>query len=256
MICIGTSGYAYVDWVGPYYPEQLRQKDWLAYYSLEFKAVEINFTYYRMPSARTFAGMVNRVPADFLFSVKATQEMTHLRAADRDVFQKFAEALKPLTESRKLGAVLAQFPYSFRNTHENVAYLKEFRERLSDLPIVVEFRNVEWLTEETFAFLREQGFGFCCVDEPRLKGLLPPIAEATSNVAYVRFHGRNAEKWWRHAHAFERYDYTYKKEELEEWLPKIEKLRRLAEITFLFANNHVRGQGIDTARALRSMLGA
>lgn len=133
-------------------------------------------------------------------------------------------------------------------------YLKAFRAHWRDLPVVVEFRNAQWLTEETFALLREQRFGFCCADEPRLKGLLPPVAEATAQVAYVRFHGRNAQKWWQHAQAYERYDYTYRKEELEEWTPKIRKLNAAAETVFVFANNHYRGQGIDTARQLRLML--
>jgi len=111
------------------------------------------------------------------------------------------------------------------------------------------------LEQEKFqALLREQALGFCCVDEPRLKGLLPPIAEATSNVGYVRFHGRNAAKWWQHEQAYERYDYTYSKEELGEWTPKIQKLNQAAEIVFVFANNHYRAQGIDTARQLRLLL--
>jgi uncharacterized protein YecE (DUF72 family) len=254
MIYIGTSGFSYDDWVGPYYPDTLDKKEWLAFYAREFNALEINFTYYRMPNARTLAGMARKVPAGFLFTVKTPQEMTHTRAADAALFDQFVGALQPVIETKKFGAVLAQFPSSFHNTKENVDYLKRFGEHLRDLPTVVEFRNVQWLTEETFAFLREQSLGFCCVDEPRLKGLLPPIAEATSNVAYVRFHGRNAAKWWQHEQAYERYDYTYSREELGEWTPKIEKLNQAAETVFVFANNHFRAQGIDTARQLRLML--
>ena len=254
MIYIGTSGFSYDDWVGPYYPEGLDKKDWLAFYAREFKALEINYTYYRMPTARTLAGMARQVPADFRFTIKATQEMTHTRAADPALFQQFVDALKPLTDAQKFGAVLAQFPASFHNTRENVDYLKAFREGWRDLPLVIEFRDARWLTDETFALLREQQSGFCCVDEPRLKGLIPPVAEATANVAYVRFHGRNAQKWWQHTHAYERYDYTYTPAELAEWTPKIQKLNRLAETTFVFANNHFRGQGIDAARQLKLML--
>ncbi len=254
MLYVGTSGFSYDDWVGPYYPPGLDKKEWLAFYAREFHALEVNFTYYRMPTARTLAGMARQTPADFRFTLKATQAMTHTREADPALFAQFADALKPLIEAQKFGAILAQFPASFHNTRENVAYLKSFRERWHDLPIVVEFRDARWLTDETFALLREQQLGFCCVDEPRLKGLLPPIARVTGPVAYVRFHGRNAAKWWRHAHAYERYDYTYTQAELAEWKPKIEKLNRLAETTFVFANNHYRGQGIDTARLLKTML--
>jgi len=256
MICIGTSGFSYDDWVGPYYPADLEKKDWLAFYAKEFQTLEVNFTYYRMPNARTLAGMARKVPPGFLFTVKPTQEMTHTRDADAALFPQFLGALKPLIDQKKFGAVLAQFPSSFHNTPENVDYLKAFREHWQDLPVVVEFRNAQWVTDETFALLRDQSLGFCCVDEPRLKGLLPPVAEATSKVAYVRFHGRNAEKWWQHAQAYERYDYTYSKEELEEWTPKIRKLNEVADTVFVFANNHYRGQGIQTARQLRLMLDA
>jgi uncharacterized protein YecE (DUF72 family) len=254
LISIGTSGFSYKDWVGPFYPSDLAQKEWLAFYAREFNALEVNYTYYRLPTARTLAGMAAKVPPGFLFTIKTTQEMTHTRDADAVLFTQFVEALAPLRETAKFGAVLAQFPSSFHYTAQNRDYLKLFRERLADLPTVVEFRNAQWLTAETFAWLRERNIGYCCVDEPKLAGLLPPIAEATSQVAYVRLHGRNAEKWWAHDEAFERYSYTYSKEELAEWVPKIHKLNEVAEVVSVFANNHYRAQAIDTARQLRMML--
>ncbi len=254
MIYIGTSGFSYDDWVGPYYPDGLEKKDWLEFYAREFKTLEINFTYYRMPTARTLAQMAQKVPADFSFTVKTTKEMTHTRDADPALFEEFIGALAPLREQNKFGAVLAQFPASFHNTPENVDYIKAFREHWGEVPVVVEFRNANWLKEEVFALLRELGLGFCSVDEPRLKGLLPPIARATADVAYVRFHGRNAKKWWQHEQAYERYDYTYSAEELQEWTPKIQQLNQAAEKTFVFANNHYRGQGIQTARQLKLLL--
>jgi uncharacterized protein YecE (DUF72 family) len=128
------------------------------------------------------------------------------------------------------------------------------RERLGELPTVVEFRNVEWIADGTFELLRRLKLGFCCVDQPQLKGLLPPIAEATSDVAYVRFHGRNAAKWWHHAEAWERYDYQYSPEELAEWVPKIEHLESAAETVYVYTNNHFNGQAVNTARQLRMML--
>jgi len=92
------------------------------------------------------------------------------------------------------------------------------------------------------------------VDEPRFKCLMPPIAAVTAPVAYVRFHGRNAQKWWKHEHAYERYDYAYSDEELREWVPKIEKLAAEAQITFAFANNHFQGKAITTAQQLKMLL--
>ena len=110
------------------------------------------------------------------------------------------------------------------------------------------------VSSETLALLRENHLGFCCVDEPRLKGLIPPVAEVTAETAYVRFHGRNAKKWWRHDEAWERYDYTYNDEELSEWVPKIKGLTEQAEKTFLFANSHWQGQAVGTARQLTMLL--
>lgn len=250
MLYIGTSGFQYDDWVGVYYPQDLPKKDWLTFYAAEFSTLEINFTYYRMPTARTLEAMANKVPDEFLFTIKATQEMTHARERDPKIFQQFTNALTPLIESSKFGALLAQFPNSFRATDDARDYLKWFRAQLRDIPLVIEFRNKEWLTEETYEFLRAEQLGFCAVDEP----FFPRVTAVTSPIAYVRFHGRNAQKWWHHEHAYERYDYTYSTEELQEWTPKIEQMDALAETTFVFANNHYRGQGIDTARQLRLLL--
>lgn len=254
MIYIGTSGFSYKDWVGPYYPAELPKARWLAFYAREFQASEINFTYYRLPDARTLAAMADKTPDGFVFTIKASKELTHERDDSVEAFPKFVHALRPLIERNKFGCVLAQFPYSFHPGAESRDYLKAFRESMADLPVVVEFRNARWLSEETFALLEENDLGFCCVDQPRLKGLIPPIATATSSVAYVRFHGRNARKWWRHDEPWERYDYSYSKEELEEWVPKIKHLDAKAEQTFVFANNHWQGQAVDTARQLRLLL--
>lgn len=250
MIYIGTSGFQYDDWIGTYYPEDLPKKEWLTHYAKEFNTLEINFTYYRMPSAKTLFLMGNKVPDGFLFTVKATQEMTHARERDPKLFTQFVQAITPLREAGKFGGILAQFPNSFRANDESRDYIKWFREQLSDLPIVIEFRNKEWLDDETYELLRANHLGFCSVDEP----YFPRVAQVTSDIAYVRFHGRNYKKWWKHDFAYERYDYTYKEEELKEWTPKIEEMDQAAERTFVFANNHYRAQGIDTARQMKLLL--
>jgi len=250
MIYIGTSGFQYDDWVGTYYPEGMPKENWLAYFAEEFNTLEINFTYYRMPTARGLAGMARKVPDGFLFTVKATQEMTHARERDPGVFAQFREALTPLRDANKFGGILAQFPNSFRSSADSLEYLKWMREQLDELPVVVEFRNKEWLSDDTYAFLRENHLNFCCVDEP----YFPRVAEVTGDIAYVRFHGRNFAKWWKHEHAWERYDYTYPPEELQEWVPKIQAMDGMAEKTFIFSNNHYRAQGIDTARQMKILL--
>ena len=255
MIHIGTSGFSYDDWGGPFYPTGLPAAEQLAFYAREFSTVEVNATYYGVPPPRTLKAMADKTPPGFLFTVKAHQDMTHKRTDNTPVFEAFRLAMEPLQVVGKLGCVLAQFPFSFHATAENRGYLGEFAERMAPLPWVAEFRNREWLSAETFAGLRRLGVGFCCVDEPRLPGLIPPVAEATSEIAYVRFHGRNAARWWEHKEAYERYDYTYKAEELAEWVPKVRALQEKAKDVYLFANNHYQGQAVDTARQLILMLG-
>jgi len=255
MLHIGTCGFSYDDWVGPFYPEGLSRGDFLRFYAQEFSTCELNFTYYRIPDARTLEAMSDKTPEHFLFTLKAHREMTHERGEDtQTAFTQFVAALSPLIQAGKLGCILIQFPWGFKNTPQNRDYLKLCRDRLGELPAVVEFRNREWIIDETFGLLRKLDLGFCCVDQPRFRSLIPPIAVTTGRIAYVRFHGRNAAKWWRHGQPWERYDYTYSGEELKEWVPKIQKLNLEAQDTYIFANNHWQGQAVDTARQLRMLL--
>ncbi len=254
MIHIGTSGFSYDDWVGPYYPQDSKKTEWLSFYAREFAALELNSSYYGIPTTFSLERMAQKTPDGFLFTIKAHQDMTHKREDNSEVFVQFTAALKPMIELGKFGCVLAQFPSSFHNTPESRDYLAEFRQRLGDLAVVVEVRNHDWLSDETFSLLRQLRLGFCCVDEPRFSSLMPPIAEATADVAYVRFHGRNAKKWWTHKEALERYDYTYQPAELQEWTPKLQDLAAKSKQLFIFANNHYRGQALDTARQLKLLL--
>ncbi|MBN1374737.1 MAG: DUF72 domain-containing protein [Dehalococcoidia bacterium] len=254
MFYCGTSGFSYNDWSGIYYPERLPRKNWFSYYAQEFNAVELNFTYYALPDIATIKSLAARTGEGFLFAVKAHQEMTHKRQLDAGIFEAFRRSLEPLVEQGKLGCVLAQFPYSFGPASANFEYLKNFHDWMQGLAMVIEFRNAGWLNQKILDWMKAQNIGFCCVDEPPLSRLLPPIAEVTSDIGYVRFHGRNEAKWWNHEHAWERYDYTYKREELEEWMPRINQISKVAEKTFIFANNHWRSQAVDTIRQVRSML--
>jgi uncharacterized protein YecE (DUF72 family) len=252
MIKIGTSGFSYDDWIGPVYPKELPRSAWLGFYAEQFNTVELNVTYYRVPSQKIVSGWVERTPVDFLFSVKAHSSITHER--EEMDFTGFQQAISPLSQSGKLACVLAQFPHSFHPTPENRAYLERIREGFADLPVVIEFRDAAWVSEETFTQLKKLDLGFCCVDEPALKGLMPPVNVATGPVAYVRFHGRNHERWWKHEHAWERYDYSYQIPELEAWLPRLRSLDAAAPLTLVYANNHYRGQSVDTANKLENLL--
>lgn len=254
MIHVGTAGFHYQDWVGPFYPEGHPQSKWLEFYSQEFDTCELNYTYYRLPDARQMARMAERVPDGFVFSLKAHKGITHERENVAERLENTREAAEPLVAEGKLGALLLQFPHSFRPTPETVRLLEQCREGLPDLPLVAEFRHRAWVREEAFDFLRRLQVGFCCVDEPRLKGLMPPVAVATADVSYVRFHGRNAAKWWQHEQAWERYDYRYSQQELAEWVPKIQGLDGQSAHTYVYANNHWQGQAVDTARQLRLLL--
>ncbi len=253
-VLIGTSGFSYKDWVGPVYPEGLPKGDWLRFYGQEFPTCELNFSYYRIPSARTLEQMALKVPDGFLFTVKAYKGITHERKESELQMEQFTAALAPLIEAQKFACVLVQFPHSFHATPTNRDYVKRVREGLGDLAAVVEFRSREWIDERTFDELRALGLGFCCVDQPRFKNLVPPVAVSTGAVGYLRFHGRNREKWWRHEHAWERYDYNYNNGELREWLPKIEQLDEESPLTLVYMNNHWQGQAVANARQLRMLL--
>jgi len=256
MIRIGTSGYSYDDWVGHFYPEGIKKGDMLRYYAGRFDTVEVNYSYYRMPEARTLAQMAAKTAASFEFVVKANSEMTHERKGDPRVFAQFAEALKPLIDQRKFGCILAQFPYSFGPSADAAEYLRFFRRQIPDLPIVVEFRNSHWVHQKTFELLEELNFGFCCVDEPNLRGLMPRVAVATSpEVGYVRFHGRNAEKWFEHEEAWQRYDYLYSEGELAEWVDKVKQIAEKTKRTYVFFNNHYQAKAVVNAGVFQKLLG-
>ena len=257
-VLVGTCGFSYADWTGVFYPIGIDRAAMLSYYARHFPAVELDYTYYAMPAARTLAAMAARTPAEFLFCVKAYRDMTHrgdLPAGElARLGDQFRKALDPLTSRGRLGCVLVQYPWSFKPSGRSLEAILEIESALADLPVVVEFRNVEWIKKETFLFLHEQGLGFCAVDEPRLPGLLPPLALATSEIGYLRFHGRNAAKWWNHAESAERYSYDYSDEELAEWVPKILELGGKTKRTFVMLNNHHMGFAVRNALRLQSML--
>jgi uncharacterized protein YecE (DUF72 family) len=235
----------------------------LAFYSTRFQAVELDFTYYRMPSASTMESMSRRTPPEFEFCIKAFGGMTHEPPADKGdlvaLFYQFLEALRPIKDDGKLGCILMQFPWSFRYGDPALEYLALCSELLAGAPTVIEFRNSGWVAEtvraQVLGRLREMGLGFCAVDEPRLKGLMPPLTAATSDLGYVRFHGRNAAKWWKHDTASERYEYLYTETELNEWTEKIERLAEETRKTYVFFNNCHAGHAATNAAMMSALLG-
>lgn len=254
MIWLGTSGYSYDDWHETYYPAGVAEGERLAFYANEFNAVEINYTYYRMPTADHMARLAAQTPDRFYFAVKAYRDITHERRDSSVPLAQFRAAMTPLQKQEKMGAVLLQFPHSFHNTTENADYIRRCIDQLTGLPLVVEFRHSDWITQRTLALLRETSTGFCNVDMPQLPGLLPKTAFVTAPTAYVRFHGRNKDKWWQHEHAWERYNYAYSETELEEWAPRLNQMNEQAANLFVFANNHWQAQSVSTIRQLKLLL--
>jgi uncharacterized protein YecE (DUF72 family) len=252
---VGTAGFSYKDWKSNFYPDDIRPARMLEEYARRFRVVEINSTYYAIPPPERINAMARRTPPDFQFTVKANREITHEISGDPGVAARFREAIRPLEDHGKLGCVLAQFPWGFKNNRDSRAYLELLAQRMRGVDTVVEFRNSEWDVSPTFDLLRRLGLGYCCVDEPRLKGLVSARVEVTSRVAYVRFHGRNYDTWWDQGRqSWERYDYLYSDEELSEWMPKVEILSESSDRTYIIFNNHFKGQAPANARAFEKML--
>lgn len=254
-VYVGTAGFSYKDWAGTFYSPGTRPGEMLEAYARVFPVVEINSTYYAIPEPSRIDAMARRTPVHFQFTVKANRQMTHEVPGDGPPFDEFRRAVRPLEDHGKLGCVLAQFPWGFKNTPENRDHLEALARGLEGIDTVVEFRNSQWETDETFRLLSGLGLGYCCVDEPGLSGLVSPRVGVTGPVGYARFHGRNAGNWWDSGReSWERYDYLYSERELSEWLPKVDELDQKADRVYVIFNNHYKGQAPTNARMFEEML--
>lgn len=253
-IHVGTSGYSFADWVGPFYPHGTARNRMLEQYVKHFGVVEINSSYYRIPGANMFARMEERTAPGFKFIVKLYKGMTHEIEDDASMYEKFVGATEPLKRAGKFSGYLAQFPWRFKKSDSSERHLLRLRERLEDTPLFVEFRHDSWIERATFDLLKESGIGYCSVDEPALKGLVPPVAVATTDTAYVRFHGRNVRNWWGKGGG-DRYDYDYSKEELSEWAEKLLKLEEKTSKVYVFFNNCHAGHAATNAELMIELLG-
>jgi uncharacterized protein YecE (DUF72 family) len=252
-IVVGTSGYSFGDWVGTFYPERTRKGDMLKEYSKHFGCVEVNSTYYRIPHPVVLKRMEEKTPEGFEFMIKANQEMTHKGSKDPALYRGFLDAIRPVMDAGKFRGVIAQFPWGFKHSQDNLDHLRFIKDQFADHPLFVEFRNSSWVTEDVFTALEENGIGYCSVDEPLLRGLVPPIARVTADLGYVRLHGRNAKNWWGRGGG-DRYDYLYSEEELKEWVAKIQGMSQKARKTFVFFNNCHAGQAARNARLMKDLL--
>lgn len=248
MIYIGTSGYSYKDWTGNFYPKAMKSADQLKFYSQEFNFLEVNYTFYRVPEARSLEGMAKNVPDDFKFALKIHQTFTHDNGFNKD----FRKALPALGD--KLVLLLAQFPYSFKFTDESKDHILHLAEFFQDYKVTFEFRHKSWITGEALSFLKEAQLSIAAVDEPALPGLLPPVVLDTGQVGYVRFHGRNYQKWWNSQEGHERYTYEYTPDELSEWLPRLRFLEQSFKENYVAFNNHYAGGAVRATRLLKELL--
>jgi uncharacterized protein YecE (DUF72 family) len=273
-VFIGTSGYSFADWVGPFYPPGTKSADFLSYYATAFGCVEVNSTYYGIPEPRVLANMERKTPAGFRFIVKLNQAMTHQYATEPALYRQFRGVLQPLKDAGKYHGLLAQFPWAFRRDERAKGHLERLRALLPEEPLWVEFRHDSWMHPKLPAWLAERSLGYCAVDEPALPGLVPPVTHVTNGVGYVRFHGRNATHWWDAAgrtrgaatagdlHRAQprgrgdqlRYDYNYSERELMEWVGRINELAKQAKQTYLFFNNCHAGQAARNAKLMEELL--
>jgi uncharacterized protein YecE (DUF72 family) len=263
QIRIGPAGWSYDDWKGIVYPPGAGSKfDPLQYLANYFDTIEINNTFYRPPSpaaARAWARRVSHNDA-FRFCAKLYQRFTHERgAATAEDEKSYRVGIDPLAEAGRLGAILIQFPWSFKNTDEDRLHLNDLISRFSDYPLVVELRHASWNLPEVYEWLQEREVGFCNIDQPIFARSIKPSALATSNVGYVRLHGRNYKSWFTRLgdqpeERAERYNYLYSPEELRPWIDKIEMVAEHTRGTYVITNNHFRGKGVVNALELKSEL--
>lgn len=259
-VYVGTSGWSYPDWKGVVYPAQ-RPKGFvdLEYLSRFFDAVEVNTSFYRPPQPEYCAKWLREVAANerFRFTMKLWQRFTHDRDkpwSEREVGQ-FRDAIAPIAESGRLGALLVQFPWSFENTAANRDWLARLSESFGEYPLALEVRHGTWGDSEAQEFMRQQHFNFCNIDSPSSRKSLDATNSATGPIAYYRFHGRNRSAWFdRNAGRDERYNYLYSEEELRPWVENIEEMMRRVEQIYVMANNHYRGQAPVNALQIKAAL--
>ena len=258
MTRIGPAGWAYKDWWGIVYPATkprgFSEVSFLAQY---FDTIEINVTFYRPIPAATSLAWLKKIEGHphFRFTAKLWRGFTHDRNATAADERECKSGLAPLLEKGKLGALLMQFPWSFRNTPENRVYLTRLHSRFTEFPLVVEVRHGSWAEPGVLDLLEGLDVGICNIDQPLFRKSIAPSAITTSPLGYVRLHGRNYDSWWRENKYYgERYDYLYSLAELEPWLDRVKTLAHSAKDTYVITNNHFKGKGIVNAFEISSIL--
>ncbi|MBI4296165.1 MAG: DUF72 domain-containing protein [Chloroflexi bacterium] len=234
---IGTSGWHYDDWRGIFYPLNLPKSKWLEFYAHQFDTVELNYSFYRLPSEDAFAAWRDASPKDFLFAIKVSRFITHVKKLKdcQEPVKTFLDRATILKD--KLGPLLYQLP---PNLHRNDERLESFLTILpKHLEHVIEFRHASWLEEEVFAILRRYNIGLCVFD---MADFTCPLV-ATADFAYIRFHGPAGL-----------YSSSYSDEELAVWAKRLGDLAPRLNTVYIYFNNDVAGYAIDNAKTMRDFL--
>jgi uncharacterized protein YecE (DUF72 family) len=267
---IGTAGFSYKDWVGTFYPRGMKKSQHpLGYYAQFFDCCEINTTFYghlRPEWGKKWCDLVAAASPDFQFTAKLYQGFTHAPAAV--VQPTSAETIRPqpedetlakqgldsLAERGRLGAVLLQFPISFKNTDANRDYLASLLERFKEYPLVVEVRHLSWNEAQVLAAFAAKSVAFCNIDQPLLGRAIRPSQHVTAPLAYVRMHGRNYKEWFEADNRNDRYNYLYTEKEVADWSERVKAMATKAEKTFVVTNNHYKGQAAANALEIKQLL--
>jgi len=268
---IGTAGWSYKDWDGIFYPPGLdhRKIHPLEYLAHFFDTTEINTSFYgplKPELAKLWCRRVAAVNPRFLFTAKLYRAFTHspiavmeptsaatIRPTDEDE-TRTREGLDSIASEGQLGALLIQFPVSYKNTSLNREYLDRLLRQFIEYPRVVEVRDSSWNNPETLAAFTQKNVAFCNIDQPVLGRSLAPTEHVTAPIAYVRLHGRNYDQWFDSDNRNDRYNYLYKEKELDEWKGRIDHVAEKAQTTYVITNNHFESKAGVNALELKAMI--
>lgn len=261
VVRIGPAGWSYEDWKGVVYPVDVpRGMHALQLLSGWFDTVEINVSFYRPVAARMSLSWKDKVSGnpEFRFTAKVWRRFTHDETSglDEGELREFRAGIDPLMEAGRLGALLVQFPWSFRRTPESRRRLAALTTALKAYPLAIEVRHDSWLCAEYLESLKGEGIAFCNIDQPEHDHGIGATAHSTARVGYVRLHGRNRAAWFNEkAPSYERYNYLYDAGELQPWVERIESIREQAQDTYVVTNNHYQGKAVANAIELMAALG-
>jgi uncharacterized protein YecE (DUF72 family) len=268
---IGTAGWSYKDWEGIFYPLGMsrRKQHPLEYLARFFDTTEINTSFYgplKPEWAKLWCRKVAAVNKNFLFTAKLYRAFTHspiavmeptsaatIRPTDEDELRT-REGLDAIASEGRLGALLIQFPVSFKNTSLNREYLDRLLRQFIEYPRVVEVRHSSWNDAETLVAFTQKDVGFCNIDQPLLGRSLAPTEHVTGAIGYVRLHGRNYEQWFDSDNRNDRYNYLYNARELAGWKERIESIAERAQKTYVITNNHFESKAGVNALELKAMI--